>query len=124
MGTNERSGVYQLENGFWAYRFVIKIDGKQITSRKTTDEFRKKLLTKKQALKAREAAIIAAHLEQKRQHKISRRTVEEVYKEYCEKGRADRAYMTIRKQDCLWRNHLNEQFGKRYVDEIRVAEIN
>ena len=124
MDTNDRSGVYQLENGLWAYRFIIKVDGKQITSRKTTDEFGNKLRTKKQAVKAREAAIMQAHLEQERKHKISRRTVEEVYNEYCEKGRSDRAYMTIRKQDCLWRNHIQERFGKRYIDEISVAEIN
>ena len=124
MDTKDRSGVYQLNNGFWAYRFIIKVDGKQITSRKTTDEFGNKLRTKKQAIKAREAAIIAAHIEQERKHPISRRTVEEVYSEYCEKGRSDRAYMTIRKQDCLWRNHIKERFGKRYIDEISVAEIN
>ncbi len=124
MNKNDRSGVYQLENGLWAYRFIIKIDGKTITKRKTVDEFGNKLQTKKQAIKARDAAIIAAHLEQERKHKISRRTVEEVYAEYCEKGRSDRAYMTIRKQDCLWRNHLKERFGKRFIDEISVAEVN
>ena len=47
MNTNDRSGVYQLESGLWAYRFIIKVDGKQITSRKTTDEFGNKLRTKK-----------------------------------------------------------------------------
>ncbi|MBQ1565553.1 MAG: hypothetical protein IIZ82_05430 [Clostridia bacterium] len=124
MGKTNEAGVYQLENGLWAYRFIIKVDGKQITSRKTTDEYGNKLRTKKQAVKAREAAIIAAHLEQERKRKISRRTVEEVYNEYREKGRADRAYRTIQKQESLWKNHLQERFGKRYVDEISVAEIN
>ena len=70
MGKTNEAGVYQLENGLWAYRFIIKVDGKQITSRKTTDEYGNKLRTKKQAVKAREAAIIAAHLEQERKHKI------------------------------------------------------
>ena len=124
MEKTKEAGVYQLENGLWAYRFIIKVDGKQITSRKTTDEYGNKLRTKKQAVKAREAAIIAAHLEQERKHKISRRTVEEVYNEYREKGRSDRAYRTIQKQESLWKNHLQERFGKRYVDEISVAEIN
>lgn len=124
MAKSNDAGVFQLENGLWAYRFVIVVEGKQITKRKTTDEFGNKLRTKKQAVKARENAIIEARIEQERKHKISRRTVEEVYTEYCEKGRSGRAYMTIRKQDCLWRNHLKEQFGKRYVDEISVAEIN
>ena len=124
MEKGKEAGVFQLENGFWAFRFVIVVDGKQISKRKTTDEYGNKLRTKTQASKAREAAIVEARLERKRQHTVSRRTVEEVYNEYSDKGRADRAYRTIQKQESLWKNHLKERFGKRYVDEISVAEIN
>lgn len=42
---------------------------------------------------------------------------------YVLKGRSGKAYATIKKQDSLWNNHLKERFGKRYVDEITVAEI-
>ena len=35
-----------------------------------------------------------------------RKTMEEVYQEYCTNGRGDRAYTTIRKQDSLWKNHI------------------
>ena len=44
------TGIYQLGNGKWGYRFVIKVDGETISARKTTDEFGKKLNTKKQAI--------------------------------------------------------------------------
>ena len=115
MEKGKESGVFQLDNGLWAFRFAIVVDGKTITKRKTVDEFGNKLRTKKQAIKAREAAIIEARIERERQHKISRRTVEEIYKEYCDKGRSDRAYMTIRKQDCMWRNHIKEQ---QYQDSL------
>ena len=47
-----------------------------------------------------------------------------MFKEYCENGRQDRAYQTIRKQDSLWKNHLSKRFGKRFVDEISAAEVN
>ena len=117
-------GVYQLDNGMWAFRFVMVVDGKQISSRKTTDEFGNKLKTKKQAIKAREAAMLQARIDRERKRQISRRTVAEVYAEYCAKGRSDRAYQTIRKQDSLWENHLKDRFGKRFIDEISVAEIN
>lgn len=117
-------GVYQLENGMWGFRFVMIVDGKQISSRKTTDEFGNKLKTRKQAIKAREAAMLQARINRERKRTVSRRTVAEVYTEYCEKGRSDRAYQTIRKQDSLWENHLKERFGKRFIDEISVAEIN
>ncbi len=57
------------------------------------------------------------------QKEAVRKTVEEVYTEYCEKGRSGKAYSTIKKQDSLWNNHLKDRFGKRYIDDITVAEI-
>lgn len=118
------NGVFQQENGVWGYRFSILIDGRRISRKKTTDENGKPLKTQKQALKAREVAIKNAHLEMKRKQAISRRTFKEVYEEYCENGRKDRKYQTIRKQDSLWENHLCEKYGKRFIDEISVAEVN
>ena len=117
------NGIYQMENGMWAYRFSIVIDGKRISRKKTTDENGNKLKTKREATKAREAAIANAHIEQKRKQPIARRTVKEVFEEYREKGRAAKAYNTCLKQDSLWKNHLCERFGKRFVDDISVAEV-
>lgn len=117
------NGIYQMENGMWAYRFSILIDGKRISKKKTTDENGNKLKTKREATKAREAAIANAHIEQKRKQPIARRTVKEVFEEYREKGRAAKAYNTCLKQDSLWKNHLCERFGKRFVDDISVAEV-
>lgn len=124
MAVKCENGVFQQENGTWAYRFSILVDGRRISRKKTTDANGNKLKTQKQALKAREVAIADAHLEMKRTQKISRRTVKEVFAEYCEKGRNDRKYQTIRKQDSLWENHLCEKFGKRFIDDISVAEVN
>ncbi|SEA88175.1 hypothetical protein SAMN05216349_14313, partial [Oribacterium sp. KHPX15] len=119
-----KNGVYQMDNGFWAYRFSILIDGKRISRKKTTDEFGGKLKSQAAATKARAAAITSAHIEMERKHKISRRTVKEVFDEYCQNGRKDRAYKTILKQDSLWKNHLCDKWGKRFVDDISVAEVN
>ena len=124
MATVCEDGVYQQENGFWAYRFSILVDGRRISRKKTTDEQGKKLKTRKQAAKAREAAIRAAYIEaQRKDRPKERRTVKEVFMEYCQNGRMDRAYTTIRKQDSLWENHLCARFGHRFVDEISVAEV-
>lgn len=124
MAQKNEPGVYKLENGCWGYRFSILIDGRRIDRKKATDAQGNKLKTQKQAAKAREAAMLQARLDSERKTTISRRTVAEVYKEYCEKGRSDRAYQTVRKQDSLWNIHLNERFGKRFIDEISVGEIN
>ena len=123
MATNNNAGVYQKDNGYWEYRFVMMVDGKKINKKKSTDAFGNKLKTQKEAIKAREAAMQEARSGKVEKPKVCRRMVKDVYAEYCEKGRKDRAYQTIRKQDSLWDNHLFAKFGNRYVDEITVAEV-
>lgn len=124
MATVCKDGVYQTENGCWGYRFSIVIDGKRVSKKKTTDEAGNKLKTQFQASKAREAAIRAAYIDsQRKKLPPARRTVKEVYLEYCQNGRKDRAFSTVRKQECLWQNHIAARFGHRYVDEISVAEV-
>ena len=119
------AGVYQLDNGFYGYRYAIVINGKRKEAKKVRNDLGKPFKTAKQAAKAREIAIVQeqskALLPQKA--KVVGKTVEEVYAEYCEKGRSGKAYSTIKKQDSLWNNHLKERFGKRYIDDITVAEI-
>ena len=117
------TGVYQLANKNWAFRYTITADGRKKDVRKAKDEFGNPLKTKTEAIRARNKA-----LEQEREGKKLtpklRRTVKEVYEEFCENGREDRAYRTKQKQDCLWENHLKGRFGKRFVDEITTAEVN
>lgn len=122
---DKMKGVYQLDNGRWAYRFVLTRDGKSRHYKRTKDDQGKPFRTQKQAARAREKAIIKANLElDQRYVKIERRKVGEVWREYCEHGRSDKAYATIRKQDSLWNNHLRKRYARRYVDDISVAEIN
>ena len=126
MSKEQNSGVFQLENGCWGYRFIVTVDGKRKAQKRVKDEMGKPYKTEKQAAKAREKAI---SMEKTRmllppQKKIVRRTMEDVYKEYCEIGREEKAYATKKKQDSLWNNYLLERFGDRYVDEITVAEVN
>ena len=121
MGTVNNTGVYQLPNGLWAYRFTWRENGKKKNRKGTKDEFGNPLKTKRQAIAARKAAL---EKEQAPRSPIERKTVEQLYKEYCEHGRSGKAYATIKKQDSLWRNHLQKRFGSRLLDEISVAEIN
>ena len=116
-------GIYQLENGNWAFRIAINHKGKKTNIKRSTDTLGNKLKTKSSAIKARNAFLVKmedASISHPKLHK----TYSEVFAEYCEKGRLDKAYGTIRKQDSLWNNHLKELFGNRYVDEVSVAEIN
>lgn len=124
MSKDEFSGVYQMSNGYWAYRYAIVINGKRKEVKKTKNEEGKPFKTAKQAAKAREKAISQEKLKDIPLPKnIIRKTVMDIYQEYCDKGRYGKAYTTIKKQDSLWNNHLKERFGKKYVDDITVAEI-
>lgn len=124
MAKQNDTGVYQLSNGNWAYRFTFTVEGKKKNRKGTKDEFGNPLTTKRAAILARAAAVTREQEEQHRQAPVTRKTFQEVYKEYCEQGRSGKAYQTIRKQDSIWNNHLCAKFGRRYIDEISVAEVN
>lgn len=120
-------GVFKTEHGDWAYRYTKVINGKTISRKRYTDDFGKPFKTAFQAHKARESSINKALLDSQNitNHKKSsqKRTMNDVFTEYCDKGRKGKAYATIRKQDSLWNVHLKERFGNKYVDGISVAEI-
>ena len=124
MAKQNDTGVYQLPNGNWAYRFTFTVEGKKKNRKGTKDEFGNLLTTKRAAILARAAAVTREQEEQHRQAPVTRKTFQEVYKEYCEQGRSGKVYQTIRKQDSIWNNHLCAKFGRRYIDEISVAEVN
>ena len=117
------SGVYQLPNGMWGFRYAFWIDGKQKDIKRTTDENGNPFKTERSAIKARDAAMIKAHTERTQKPTKKRMTVAEVYDEYCEAGRCGKAYGTMRKQDSLWNNHISKRFGNRFVDDISVSEV-
>lgn len=122
---SNNNGVFQLKNGYWGYRFKISKNGKTIDRRRTLDENKNPFKTEKQALSARNKAIVKESLlASSSTTEIEKKTYSEVFDEYSEKGRLDKAFSTIRKQDSLWENHLCELFGNRYVDDVSVAEIN
>ena len=119
------TGVFQLPNGTWGFRYAYWVNGKQKDIKRTKDENGNPFKTERAAIKAREAAIIQAQAELLQTPKTlgKRMTVAEVFAAYCETGRCGKAYGTTRKQDSLWKNHISKKFGKRYVDDISVSEI-
>ncbi len=123
MSKSQNLGISQLPNGNWCYRFTRTVDGKRVNRKGTKDEAGNPLKTKRAAEQAK--AIAEMRFEASLYQKPERRmTFGEVYTEYCERGRSGKAYSTIKKQDSLWNNHLKEQFGGRFVDDIAVAEVN
>jgi len=125
MSKQNYTGVYQLDNGYWGYRYAIVINGKTKANKKVRDESGNPFKTQRQAANARKKAIEQEHINARlpQQKEILKITVQDIFKEYCEKGRSGKAFSTIRKQDSLWENHLKDRFGKKYIDEITLAEI-
>lgn len=110
MAKLDETGIYQLKNGNWAYRYTRIINGKSVSRKKTKDEFGKPLKTKTEAAKARKASILkdsldcmprAPHEFMESVQPLERKTVAEVYAEYCKHGRNGKSYNTIKKQDSL-----------------------
>ena len=116
------TGVYQLENGGWGFRYTVSVDGKRKDVKRVRDANGNPMKTKREAVFARSEAMRGDQEPQKRA--VRRRTVKGVFEEFCASGRKDRAYRTKQKQDSIWKNHLCSRFGKRYVDSISAAEIN
>ena len=78
MAKQADTGVYQLNNGNWAFRYTLTKDGKRKDVRKSKDEQGNVLKTKRQAINARQAAVVQ---EQKKDERkvIVRKTVNEVW---------------------------------------------
>ena len=123
MGKTDKSGVYQLPNGYWGFRYTLTLNGKKKDVKRTKDKFGQQLKTEMSALKARESAIRAEYENRYKKADKPRMTVKEVYQEYCQNGRSGKAYATIKKQDSLWNNHIASKFGKRFIDDISVSEV-
>lgn len=124
MANTNYTGVYKTKDGYWAYRYSVMINGQKKDIKKAKDNNGQRFPSAKAASKARAIAMAAGITAKTPSLSLPRRTISEVYQEYCEKGRTGKAYQTIRKQDSLWRNHLSSRFGSRYIDEVSVAEIN
>lgn len=124
MADTTKSGVYQLENGMWGFRYTVTYNGKRKDVKRQKDELGRILKTEKAALRARESAMLHDKMSRIKKPVEKRMTFAEVYQEYCEMGRSGKAYATIKKQDSLWKNHLAEKFGNKFIDEISVVEVN
>lgn len=65
MAKQNNSGIYQLENGNWGFRYGLVVDGKTVWRKKVRDESGNILKNKTAAIRARERAIIRERTEKK-----------------------------------------------------------
>ena len=94
------SGVYQLPNGMWGYRYAYMLNGKQKDLKRTKDENGNPFKAERAAAKARDAVII------------------QEFEEYCENGRIGKDYGES-KQSIV--RSQSAQFHKKHVGHISLA---
>lgn len=117
--------VFQLKDGSWGYRVLVKdSDGVARNRRATRDALGNKFKTKRAATTAMNEVIRKFSEPAVAEGKDSDITIKELYEEYCKYGRSDKAFATNRKHDSLWNIHLNNDFGERSIKDITVAEVN
>ena len=63
MAKTTSTGVFQLPNGTWGFRYAFMLDGKQKDIRRNKDENGNPFKTERAAIKAREATIIQVQAE-------------------------------------------------------------
>ena len=91
MAKLDDTGVYQLKGGNWAYRYTITENGRKKDVRKAKDDDGNPFNTKREAIKARLIAI-GREQEGNKPKPKDRKTIAEVYAEYCESGRESKAW--------------------------------
>lgn len=122
MAKNGDTGLFQLNNGNWAYRIIIERKGQKKTD--TTcrqDEQGNPFKTKKQAKEARENKLF--ELKQPKEPVIKDVKLSEVYNKYIKEGTRGKAPATIKKQSSMWEKHVEKNFGDRYMSQITLSDL-
>lgn len=84
MASTNYTGVYKTNEGYWAYRYSIVVNGQRKDVKKAKDANGQRFKSAKAAAKARAEAISNKALPVS--PALSRKTLGDVYLEYCEKG--------------------------------------
>lgn len=118
------TGIYQLDDGSWEYRIVINTKEVKATAKARQDELGNPFRTKKQAVEARAKKLIELKTPKPPEPVVVKDAkLSEIYEEYMLNGSAKKARSTITKQQSMWKNHIQKNFGDRYISTITVQEL-
>ena len=123
--TPKYTGVTPNEDGSWSYRLKVKLpDGKMFDTRIKKDQDGKAFLRARDAYEAKKA-----HAERLKNPPAEEPTgkksplLSEIYESYLATEGKDKAPATLRKQESMWRNHIEPIFGDREIDSINLVEL-
>lgn len=125
MAKTNDTGIYRLDDGSWEYRIVINTKAVKATAKARQDEFGNPFKSKKQAVEARAKKIVELKTPKPPEPVLAKDAkLSEIYEEYMLNGSAKKAKSTITKQQSMWKNHIQKNFGDRYISSITVQELN
>ena len=124
-GENKGDGIFQTKSG-WAYRIVIKKDGKTVKDiTRSRDEDGKAFATKTEAKKAKAVHLLKLQEESKeattKQYKITFSEAWEIFQDTEAKNKAE---STVKKYSSVWENHLKPAFGNKEMNDVTIIELN
>ncbi len=118
------TGIFQLENGYYGFRVKINRKDLKIDTTYRQDENGNPYKTNASARDAREKKIVELKEKNNKQEIIIKRyKLKEIYNLYLEKGSTDKAYSTLKKQRSMWENHIKNNFGEKFIEEITVNDL-
>ncbi len=127
MARNNDTGLFQLENGNWAYRIFMNRKGmKKIDTTCRQDENGNPFKTKKAARDARTSKLAELKKDkpiEEEKPKIKDVKLVEIYNKYMKDGAIGKAPSTVKKQKSMWENHINKNFGERFISEITKDDL-
>jgi len=117
-------GIFQLPNGNYGYRVVINRKDLKIDTTYRQDENGNPFKTKAAARDARERKIVELKTNPNvKEEKIKKYKLKDIYNLYIENGATSKAHATIRKQKSMWENHIKENFGDKYINDITLNDL-
>ena len=122
------TGVRENLDGSWYYRIKVKLpSGKSIDTMRKQDDNGMPFTTARAAHEARlnHLAYIMSNPPEAAPEAVQAViTLQDVYNDYLNTEGRNRAFQTLRKQDSMWNNHVNEKFGNRDINSIDIIELN
>lgn len=116
------SNVYTDENNRIFYRLKVKApDGRKIDTKVYKTKEGLPFSTQREAYLARSEHEMA--FKSPVSIELKKMTLSDVYNHYLQSLAGSKAPSTLRKQDSMWRNHVNPRFGNRDICSISIVEL-
>lgn len=122
MAKSNDTGLKQLENGNWEYRITMTQNGKRKDYSCRRDKNGNPFTRKIDAKRAREKKLLELRAP-KSTDTVTDCKLSDMWECYLKKVAPGKALSTVRKYTSLWKQHVEQEFGDRYISEINISDL-